>query len=92
MGPVGLIHIDAHCDVNEHMNNCAIAHGTTFRRALEDECLDAERVVQIGVRGSGHSVEDYEWPVSQVVTAMCFNLNLLSICSYCLICFTIFFL
>jgi len=68
MGPVGLIHVDAHCDVNEHMNNCAIAHGTTFRRALEDGCLDAKRVVQIGMRGSGHSVEDYAWPMSQVFT------------------------
>jgi len=65
-GPVGLIHIDAHCDVNEHMNNCAIAHGTTFRRALEDGCIDPNRVVQIGMRGSGHSVEDYAWPMSQV--------------------------
>ena len=65
-GPVGLIHIDAHCDVNEHMNNCAIAHGTTFRRALEDGCLNPKRVVQIGMRGSGHSVEDYAWPMSQV--------------------------
>jgi agmatinase len=64
-GPVGLVHIDAHCDVNEHMNNCAIAHGTTFRRALEDGCLDPKRVVQIGLRGSGHSVEDYAWPMSQ---------------------------
>ena len=67
IGPVGLIHIDAHCDVNEHMNNCAIAHGTVFRRALEDGCLDAKRVVQIGLRGSGHSVEDYAWPMSQVL-------------------------
>jgi len=66
MGPVGVIHVDAHCDVNEHMNNCAIAHGTVFRRALEDGCLDAKRVVQIGLRGSGHSIEDYAWPISQV--------------------------
>jgi len=66
MGPVGLIHVDAHCDVNEHMNNCAIAHGTTFRRAFEDGCLDSKRVVQIGLRGSGHSVEDYAWPMSKV--------------------------
>jgi len=77
MGPVGLIHVDAHCDVNEHMNNCAIAHGTVFRRALEDGCLDAKRVVQIGLRGSGHSVEDYAWSMSQVrtvihVLAFCF--------------------
>lgn len=65
-GPVGLIHIDAHCDVNEHMNTCAFAHGTTFRRAFEDGCLDSRRVVQIGMRGSGHSLEDYAWPMSQV--------------------------
>lgn len=71
MGPVGLIHVDAHCDVNEHMNNCAIAHGTVFRRALEAGCLDAKRVVQIGMRGSGHSVEDYAWPMSQVFIMTC---------------------
>jgi len=71
MGPVGLIHVDAHCDVNEHMNNCSIAHGTVFRRALEAGCLDAKRVVQIGMRGSGHSVEDYAWPMSQVFIMTC---------------------
>lgn len=70
-GSVGLIHVDAHCDVNEHMNNCAIAHGTTFRRALEHGCLDPKRVVQIGLRGSGHSVEDYAWPLSQVMICLC---------------------
>jgi len=73
IGPVGLIHIDAHCDVNEHMSNCAFAHGTTFRRALEDGCLDAKRVVQIGLRGSGHSVEDYAWPMSRVFITTSFR-------------------
>ncbi|ELT96604.1 hypothetical protein CAPTEDRAFT_160862 [Capitella teleta] len=71
-GPVGLVHIDAHCDVNEHANNCKIYHGTTFYRALEENLIDPKRVVQIGIRGSGHSVEDLQWPLSQgfrVVTA-----------------------
>jgi agmatinase len=80
LGPVGLIHIDAHCDVNEHMNHCPIAHGTTFRRALEDGCLDPKRVIQIGMRGTGHSVEDYAWPISQgfrvVPARMCYHKSL----------------
>lgn len=79
-GPVGLIHIDAHCDVNEHMNNCRIAHGTTFRRALEEGCIDPKRVIQIGMRGTGHSVEDYAWPVSQgfrlIPARMCYHKSL----------------
>ena len=53
-------------DVGEHMNDCAISHGTTFRRAYEDGCLDAERVFQIGIRGSGYSVDDMAWPKSVV--------------------------
>ena len=32
-GKVGLVHIDAHADVNDHMFGEKIAHGTTFRRA-----------------------------------------------------------
>lgn len=52
-GPVGLIHVDAHADINEHMFGEAIAHGTPFRRAVEEGLLDTERVVQIGLRGSG---------------------------------------
>jgi len=79
-GPLGLLHVDAHCDVNEHMNNCRFAHGTTFRRALESGCLDPKRVVQIGMRGSGHSVEDYAWSMSQgfrvVPARMCYHQSL----------------
>ena len=30
-GPVGLIHVDAHADINEHMFGEKIAHGTPFR-------------------------------------------------------------
>ncbi|HCA13950.1 MAG TPA: agmatinase, partial [Alphaproteobacteria bacterium] len=35
-GPVGLIHVDAHADINEHMFGESIAHGTPFRRAVEE--------------------------------------------------------
>lgn len=64
-GPVGLIHVDAHADVNDHMFGEAIAHGTTFRRAVEEGLVDGPRVVQIGLRGSGYAAEDFDWPRSQ---------------------------
>jgi guanidinobutyrase len=60
-GPVGLIHIDAHADVNDTMSDEKIAHGTTFRRAMEEGLLDPTRVVQIGLRGTGYTAEDFDW-------------------------------
>ena len=64
-GPVGLIHVDAHADINEHMFGQAIAHGTPFRRAVEAGALDTSRVVQIGLRGTGYSDDDFDWPREQ---------------------------
>ncbi|MEE9414100.1 MAG: agmatinase [Acidimicrobiales bacterium] len=64
-GPVGLVHVDAHTDINEHMFGEAIAHGTPFRRAVEEGLLDPERVVQIGVRATGYAADDFEWSREQ---------------------------
>lgn len=60
-GPVGLIHVDAHADTNDSMFGEQLAHGTTFRRAHEEGLLDARRVVQIGLRGSGYAADDFDW-------------------------------
>jgi guanidinobutyrase len=60
-GPVALIHIDAHADINDTMFGEKIAHGTPFRRALEDGCLRPESVFQIGLRGTGYTAEDFDW-------------------------------
>ncbi|WP_104204939.1 agmatinase [Billgrantia saliphila] len=60
-GPVGLIHIDAHADVNEHMFGEPLAHGTPFRRAQEEGVLAHGKVVQIGLRGTGYAAEDFDW-------------------------------
>ncbi|KAA8735246.1 agmatinase [Acinetobacter qingfengensis] len=60
-GKVGLIHIDAHADVNDEMFGEKIAHGTTFRRAVEEDLLDCSRVVQIGLRAQGYSADDFNW-------------------------------
>ena len=60
-GPIGLIHVDAHADVNDTMFGEKIAHGTPFRRAVEEGLLDCQRVVQIGLRGTGYTAEDFDW-------------------------------
>ena len=64
-GKVGLVHVDAHADVNEHMFGEQIAHGTPFRRAVEENLLDCDRVVQIGLRGTGYAAEDFTWCTDQ---------------------------
>lgn len=64
-GPVGLIHVDAHADVNDTMFGEKIAHGTPFRRCVEEGLLDCHRVVQIGLRGTGYGSEDFDWSRSQ---------------------------
>jgi guanidinobutyrase len=60
-GKIGLVHVDAHADVNEHMFGEKIAHGTTFRRAVEEGLLDCDRVVQIGLRAQGYAADDFDW-------------------------------
>jgi len=64
-GPVGLIHIDAHSDTNDEMFGEKLAHGTTFRRAYEEGLLAPQRVVQIGLRGSGYAAQDFDWSRQQ---------------------------
>ena len=64
-GPVGLVHVDAHTDINDSMFGEAIAHGTPFRRAVEEGLLDCDRVAQIGVRGTGYEADDFDWSREQ---------------------------
>lgn len=64
-GPVGLVHVDAHTDINDSMFGERIAHGTPFRRAVEEGLLDCARVAQIGVRGTGYQADDFDWSRQQ---------------------------
>lgn len=43
-----------------------IAHGTTFRRAVEEGLLDLKRVVQIGQRACGHAAGDFQWALTRI--------------------------
>jgi len=51
-GPVGMIHVDAHCDTGDDYMGSRFHHGAPFRRAVEENLLDPKRVIQIGIRGT----------------------------------------
>jgi guanidinobutyrase len=64
-GPLGLVHVDAHADVNDTMFGERITHGTPFRRAVEEGLVEGKRVVQIGLRATGYAADDFDWPRAQ---------------------------
>ena len=71
-GPVALIHIDAHADINDTMFGEKIAHGTVFRRAIEEGLIHTPKMFQIGLRATGYAADDFDWSREQgarVITA-----------------------
>jgi guanidinopropionase len=49
--PVGLVHVDAHCDTMPEFEGSKFHHGGPFRNAVEAGVLDPRRTIQIGIRG-----------------------------------------
>jgi len=64
-GPVGIVHVDAHADINEHMFGEKIAHGTPFRRMVEEGLVNPQKVIQIGLRATGYELDDFDWSRKQ---------------------------
>ncbi len=60
-GPLAVVHVDAHADMNDHMFGESITHGTIFRRAIEEGLIDPTAMVQIGLRATGYAAEDFDW-------------------------------
>ncbi|WP_333712277.1 agmatinase [Yoonia sp.] len=58
-GPLALVHVDAHADVNDEMFGMRETHGTVFRRAHEEGIITPDKVFQIGLRGSGYTADDF---------------------------------
>ena len=58
--PLGMIHIDAHCDTGGSFDQTKFHHGGPFRNAVLDGVLDPTRTIQIGIRGSS----EYLWEFS----------------------------
>jgi guanidinobutyrase len=79
-GKVAVVHVDAHADVNDTMFGEKIAHGTPFRRAVEDGLLQCDKVTQIGLRGTGYHADDFDWCRKQGFTVVqaeaCWNRSL----------------
>lgn len=58
--PLGMVHIDAHCDTSGEYEGAKFHHGGPFRQAVLDGVLDPERCIQIGIRGAA----EYLWEFS----------------------------
>ncbi|MBX9588454.1 MAG: agmatinase [Hyphomonadaceae bacterium] len=58
--PVGLVHIDAHCDTGGPFEGAKFHHGGPFRQAVLAGALDPEHTIQIGIRGGA----EYLWEFS----------------------------
>ena len=64
-GTLALVHVDAHADINDTMFGERIAHGTIFRRAVEEGLVDGNKMVQIGLRTTGYAADDFDWSREQ---------------------------
>jgi guanidinopropionase len=63
-GPIGLIHVDAHTDTWDEFMGSKFSHGSPFRRAVEQNLLIPERMVQIGIRGAQTSSEGWDYSLN----------------------------
>ncbi|MEE4283494.1 MAG: agmatinase [Pseudomonadales bacterium] len=60
-GPLAVVHVDAHADMNDTMFGERETHGTVFRRALEEGLINPHKMTQIGLRATGYAAEDFDW-------------------------------
>ena len=68
--PVGLVHIDAHCDTMGAYDDSKFHHGGPFRLAVLDGVLDPERTIQIGIRGSSNMFWEFSHASGMTVIYM----------------------
>jgi guanidinobutyrase len=60
-GPMAVVHVDAHADMNDHMFGEPVTHGTIFRRAIEEGLIEPSAMVQSGLRATGYAADDFDW-------------------------------
>jgi agmatinase len=68
--PVGLVHIDAHCDTMGAYDGSKFHHGGPFRLAVLDGVLDPERTIQIGIRGASNMFWEFSHTSGMTVIYM----------------------
>ena len=59
-GPVVLVHFDSHSDLCDEVFGQKYNHGTPFRRALEENLIDASHSIQVGMRGSLYDPDEHK--------------------------------
>ena len=65
--PVGMVHIDAHCDTGGEYDGSKFHHGGPFRNAVLDGVLDPARTIQIGIRGSAELLWEFSYDAGMTV-------------------------
>ena len=58
--PVALVHFDSHSDLCDEVFGQKYNHGTPFRRALEENLMDASHSIQVGMRGSLYDPDEHK--------------------------------
>ncbi|MFO1145440.1 MAG: agmatinase [Rhodospirillales bacterium] len=67
LGPVGLVHFDAHVDTWPDSFGQVYGHGSPFFHAINEKLIDPRRTIQIGIRSPmQRSVHD--WTIGKGVT------------------------
>ncbi len=54
--PLGVVHIDAHCDTGPEIGGTRFHHGAPFRNAALTGAIDTTRTIQIGIRGHAEPI------------------------------------
>lgn len=65
--PLGLVHIDAHCDTGGQIGDAKFHHGGPFRHAVLAGVLDPKRTIQIGIRGSAELLWEFSYDSGMTV-------------------------
>jgi guanidinopropionase len=65
--PLGLVHIDAHCDTMGEVDGSKFHHGGPFRQAVLAGALDPERTIQIGIRGPAEILWGFSYEAGMTV-------------------------
>jgi guanidinopropionase len=61
--PVGIVQFDAHPDTLDQLLGTKYNHATPVRRAVEEGLIDPKRSLQIGLRGTCYSPDDFRYGI-----------------------------
>jgi len=59
-GKISLIHFDSHFDTWEEYFGENVTHGTPFKRVFEEDLIDVDSSIHVGIRGTINSREDLD--------------------------------